>query len=99
MHYLGAVVTNMTIARQQFGKHIPEVTQSTVEGPTLLGSKLLGKFCSNGRNTDNNRRTVQDGGLSSVCPKSWKRVHLWMHSDSFIRELSVQLWSVNQWTT
>jgi hypothetical protein len=26
------IVTNMTIAKQQFGKHIPDVKQSTVEG-------------------------------------------------------------------
>jgi hypothetical protein len=32
------IVTNMTTARQRFGKHIPEVTQLTV-GPPLLGSK------------------------------------------------------------
>jgi hypothetical protein len=37
-------VTHMTIARQRFGKHIPEVTQSTDEGLTLLGSKLVGTF-------------------------------------------------------
>jgi hypothetical protein len=42
-------VTNITIARQRFGKHIPEVTQSTVEGPPSLGSKSLGTFHSNGK--------------------------------------------------
>jgi hypothetical protein len=31
------IVTNMTIARQRFGKHILEVTYSKV-GPQLLGS-------------------------------------------------------------
>jgi hypothetical protein len=56
----------MTIARQRFSKHIPEVMQSTAEEPPLLGSKSLGTFGSNGQNTDNNRRTVRCGGLSSV---------------------------------
>jgi hypothetical protein len=55
----------MAIARQHFGKHIPEVTQSTVEGPPLLGTKLLGMFHSN-RKTDNNRGTVSDDILYSV---------------------------------
>jgi hypothetical protein len=40
----------MIIARQRFRKYIPEVTQSTVEGSPLLGSKLLGTFLSNGQN-------------------------------------------------
>jgi hypothetical protein len=35
---------NMTIARQRFSKHVPEVMQSTVEGTPLLGSKLLGMY-------------------------------------------------------
>jgi hypothetical protein len=39
----------MTIARQLFGKHIPEVTLSTVEEPPLLGSKSLGTFHNNGK--------------------------------------------------
>jgi hypothetical protein len=34
----------MTIARQWFEKHIPKVTQSTVGGPLLLGSKSLRTF-------------------------------------------------------
>jgi hypothetical protein len=59
----------MTITRQRFGKHISEVRQSTVEGPPLPGSKSLGMFLSNGKNTDLNRRTVRGGGLSSVCPE------------------------------
>jgi hypothetical protein len=48
---------NMTIARQWFGKHVPEVTQSALEEPSLLGSKSLGTFHSNGK-ADSNRRTV-----------------------------------------
>jgi hypothetical protein len=44
----------MIAARQRFGKHIPEVTQSTV-GPPLLVSRSLGTFRSNGQNTNNNR--------------------------------------------
>jgi hypothetical protein len=52
----------MTIARQRFGKHILEVTQSTVEGPPLLGSKSLGTFRSNGKNTDNNKLNIRSGG-------------------------------------
>jgi hypothetical protein len=59
-------VTNITIGRQRFGKRISEVAQSTVEEPPLLGSKSLVTFRSNGQNTDNNRRTVRDDGLSSV---------------------------------
>jgi hypothetical protein len=51
-------MTNMTIARQRFGKHVPKVRLSTVEGPPLLGSKSLGTFHGNGKNTGNNRRTV-----------------------------------------
>jgi hypothetical protein len=56
----------MTIAGQRLGKHIREVTQSTVEGPALLGSKSLGTFLSNGQKIDNNRRTVRGGGISLV---------------------------------
>jgi hypothetical protein len=37
-----SIVTHMTIARQRIGKHISEVTLSTVEGYPLLGSKSLG---------------------------------------------------------
>jgi hypothetical protein len=62
-------VTNMTIDRQRFGKHVPKMTQLTVEELPLLGSKSLGKFRSNGQNTDNSRRTVRGGGLSSVRPQ------------------------------
>jgi hypothetical protein len=51
MHY---TVTNMTVVRQRFGKHISQVTQSTV-GPPLLGSRSLGTFRSNGQNTNNDR--------------------------------------------
>jgi hypothetical protein len=43
-------MTNMTIARERFGKHVPDITQSTVEGPPLLDSKSLGTFRSNGKN-------------------------------------------------
>jgi hypothetical protein len=35
---------HMTIARQRFGKHISEVTLSTVEEHPLLGSKSVGTF-------------------------------------------------------
>jgi hypothetical protein len=59
----------MTIARQQFGKHLPEVRQSTVEGLPMLSSKSLDTFRNNGQNTNNDRRTVRSGGLSSVCPE------------------------------
>jgi hypothetical protein len=59
-------VTNMTITRQRFGKHIPEVKQSTVEGLPLLGSKSLVTFRNNGQNTDNNKRTLRGCGLSSI---------------------------------
>jgi hypothetical protein len=45
-----SIMKSTTIARQRFGKHISEVTQSMMEGPPLLGSKLLGTFRSNGRN-------------------------------------------------
>jgi hypothetical protein len=55
----------MIIARQLFGKHMPKVTQSAVEGPPLLGSKLLGTFHSNGK-ADNNTGTVLDGDLYLV---------------------------------
>jgi hypothetical protein len=44
------IVTYMTIARQKFGKHVPKVTQSTVERPPLLGNKQVGTFRSNGWN-------------------------------------------------
>jgi hypothetical protein len=44
----------MTVTRQRFGKHILDVTQSTV-GLPLLGSTSLGTFRSNGRDTNNNR--------------------------------------------
>jgi hypothetical protein len=47
----------MSIARQRFGKGVLEITQSTVEGLLLLGSKSLGTFYTN-RKTDNNRGTV-----------------------------------------
>jgi hypothetical protein len=63
------IVKNMTIARQRLGEHISEVMQSTVEGPPSLGSKSLGTFRSNGQNTNNDRRTVRGGGLSSVRPE------------------------------
>jgi hypothetical protein len=61
------IVTNMTTARQRFGKHIPEVTQSTAVR-LLLGSKSLGTFRSNGQNNNNNRRSVR-GGVSSIRPE------------------------------
>jgi hypothetical protein len=48
------IVTNMTVARQRFGKHICEATQSTV-GPPVLGSRSLGTFCTSGQNTNNSR--------------------------------------------
>jgi hypothetical protein len=38
------IVTNMTIARQRIGKHIPEMTLSIVEGPPLLASKSQHTF-------------------------------------------------------
>jgi hypothetical protein len=65
------IVTNITIATQRFGKHIPEVKQSAVEGPPLMGSKSLGTFLSNGQNTSktSSRRTVGGSGLSSVRPE------------------------------
>jgi hypothetical protein len=34
----------MTIARQRLGKHVPEITLSTIEGYPLLGSGSLGTF-------------------------------------------------------
>jgi hypothetical protein len=49
-------VTNIAIARQRFSEHVPEFMQSTVEGPPLLGIKLLDKFHSNGK-TDINKGT------------------------------------------
>jgi hypothetical protein len=49
------ILTNMTVARQQFGKHISEVRQSAA-GSLLLSNRSLGTFHSNGQNTDNNRR-------------------------------------------
>jgi hypothetical protein len=52
--YTDNIVTNTTVARQRFGKHITEVTQSTV-GPPLLGSRSLGIFRSNRQNTNNSR--------------------------------------------
>jgi hypothetical protein len=48
----------MTTAKQRFGKHIPEVTQSTMEGPPLLGSKSLGTFHINGKIRNN--RVIQE---------------------------------------
>jgi hypothetical protein len=47
----------MIIARQRFGKRVPEITQSAVEGPPLLGIKSLGAFRSNGK-PDNNREEL-----------------------------------------
>jgi hypothetical protein len=38
----------MIIARQRFGKHVPGVMLSIVDGPPLLCSKSLGMFRSNG---------------------------------------------------
>jgi hypothetical protein len=43
-HSTEDIMTNMTIARQRFDKHVPEATQSTVEGPPLLGSKSLSTY-------------------------------------------------------
>jgi hypothetical protein len=65
----------MTTARQRFGKHIPEVTQPTVEGPPLLGSKPLGTFRSNGQNTHNNRVLYEllEVTLSRWFAPSYKR--------------------------
>jgi hypothetical protein len=40
-------VTNVSVAKQRFGKHILEGKQSTV-GPPLLSSRLLCTFRSNG---------------------------------------------------
>jgi hypothetical protein len=37
-------MTHMTIARQRFGKQVPEVTLSTVEGHPLLGNRSLDTF-------------------------------------------------------
>jgi hypothetical protein len=37
-------VTNITIARQRFGKYFPKFTQSTVGGSPLLDSKSLSMF-------------------------------------------------------
>jgi hypothetical protein len=38
------IVTHMTIARQQLGKHIPEVTLSTIEGYALLGNGPINTY-------------------------------------------------------
>jgi hypothetical protein len=38
------IVTHITIARQRLGKHVPEVTLSTMEENMLLGSGSLGMF-------------------------------------------------------
>lgn len=63
------IVMNMTIARQRFGKYIPEIKQSTVEGSPLLGNKSLGTIHSNGQSTNNDTRTVRGGGFFSVRPE------------------------------
>jgi hypothetical protein len=80
----GNIVTHMTIARQRFGKYIPNITQSTVEGPPLLGSKSLGTCHGNGQNIDNNRRTVRGGGL---LPRVIKESSF-VNSFGFIRKSS-----------
>jgi hypothetical protein len=76
-------VTNMAIARQRFGKQIPEVTQSTVARPPLLGTKSLGTFRSNGQNTDNNNELFEVVFSLRSAP-SYKR--------EFIRESSSSMW-------
>jgi hypothetical protein len=38
LHFKHNIVTHMPIARQRFGKHIPEITLSTIEGYILLGN-------------------------------------------------------------
>jgi hypothetical protein len=83
------IVTNKTIARQRFGKHIPEVTQSTVEETPLLGSKSLSAFHRNGQDVDNSRRTVRGGGLSSIRPRVIKERSFVNSLESFVRELRV----------
>jgi hypothetical protein len=54
-----------SIARQRFGKHISEVTLSTVEGQPLLGSKLLGTFPWQRIGTQW-QRNIRSGDLYSV---------------------------------
>jgi hypothetical protein len=56
----------MTIARQRFGKHILEVTQSTV-GPPLLGSKSL-----NTDSRDNGRITEEPFEMVTYICAAWK---------------------------
>jgi hypothetical protein len=70
------IVTNMTIATQRFGKHVPEVTLSTVEGRLLLDNGLLthvfgatDKHVSVTKDRRCNRRTVRGCVLPSVRPE------------------------------
>jgi hypothetical protein len=57
------IVTNITIARQRLRKHVPAATNNP-----LLDNGLP-KTRSVATDRRSNRRTVRDGGLSSVGPQ------------------------------
>jgi hypothetical protein len=67
-----------------FGRHIPEVTQSTVESPPLLGNKTLGTYCSNGQNTVLHQLLEVVASLRFA--PSYKRDFFREFMDSFVRD-------------
>jgi hypothetical protein len=66
-------MTNMTVARQRLGKHMSEVTKSTL-GPPLLGSTSLVTFRSNGQKTNNNRVIHEPLKMVISIQFAWKLV-------------------------
>jgi hypothetical protein len=68
----------MTTARQRFGKHVPELTLSTVEGrPLLHNGSLTHVFAATDKHVSviTNRRTVRSGRSSSVQSELKQIVH------------------------
>jgi hypothetical protein len=87
-------VTNIIIARQRFGKHVAAATNR--RGIVHCKATISQNHVSVATNGYGNRRTVQGGGL--FCSPRVIKENSFGVSRKRIQKLSVQLWSVNQWT-
>jgi hypothetical protein len=76
----------MAIAKQRVGKHVPAATNMLVEMKAL--PQDWNTFCSNGQNTENNRRAAWDGDLYSVRREVTKEEFISVASDFFVRHSS-----------
>jgi hypothetical protein len=85
-------VTYMPIARQRFGKHIPEVTLSTIGHP-LLGNGTINMH------SWQQRDGVFRGVRAEGTVRRIKEYEKYRGVQRSTKQLRVQLWSVNQRAT